>query len=73
MCQDQTKKRILVQTDQPDAWTGAVHLEMESFKRRDFVIWQGAYGDAAQAPLAMRNAVQGAKSRRARLRERPEA
>jgi len=34
---------------------------MESFERRDFVIWQGAGGDAAQAPLASRDAVQGAK------------
>jgi len=39
----------------------AVHLEMESFERQNFVIWQGACGDAARAPLAVRAAVQGAK------------
>jgi hypothetical protein len=40
---------------------GAVHLQLESFERRDFVVWQGAQGDAVQAPLALRNAVQNAK------------
>jgi len=34
---------------------------MESFERRDFVVWPGAWGDAARAPLASRDAVQGAK------------
>jgi hypothetical protein len=34
---------------------------MESFDRRDFAIWQGACGDAAQAPLASRDPVHGAK------------
>jgi hypothetical protein len=34
---------------------------MESFERRYFVVWQGARGDAVQAPLAARDAVQNAK------------
>jgi hypothetical protein len=41
--------------------TGADHLWMEAFERRNFVIWPGARGDAARAPLASRDAVQGAK------------
>jgi hypothetical protein len=35
---------------------------MESFERRDFVIWLGAGGDAARAPFASRDAVQSAKN-----------
>ncbi|MCA9689837.1 MAG: hypothetical protein KC636_09520 [Myxococcales bacterium] len=34
---------------------------MASFERRDFVIWRGAGGDAARAPLASRDDVQSAK------------
>lgn len=34
---------------------------MESFERRDFVIWRGAGGDAARAPLASRDAVESAR------------
>jgi hypothetical protein len=34
---------------------------MESFERWDFVIWQGAWGDAVQAPLAVRDDAQSAK------------
>jgi hypothetical protein len=34
---------------------------MEPFERRNFVLWQGAWGDAARAPLASRDAVQSAK------------
>jgi len=34
---------------------------MESFERRDLVIWLEACGDAAPAPLASRDAVQSAK------------
>jgi len=34
---------------------------MESFERRDFVIWRGVGGDTAQAPLAFHDAVQSVK------------
>jgi len=34
---------------------------METFERRDFVIWREACGDAVRAPLAVRDDVQSAK------------
>jgi hypothetical protein len=34
---------------------------MESFERRDFVFWLEAESDAVRAPLALRDAAQGAK------------
>jgi hypothetical protein len=34
---------------------------MESFERRDFVIWQEVHYDAVRAPLAVRDDVQSAK------------
>jgi len=45
---------------------------MESFERRDFVIWQGARGDAARAPLAARDAVQSAKEQAHTIGFRPD-
>jgi len=61
-----------VQTDQPDAWTGGVHLLNGIVNAGIFVIWQGALCDRRKRPLAMRNAVQGAKIPGApRSQERP--
>ncbi|MGJ8570136.1 MAG: hypothetical protein ACSHXI_05455 [Hoeflea sp.] len=51
----------------------AVHPEMESFERWDFVIWQGAGGDAARASLAVRDAVQSAREQVHTIASRPEA
>jgi hypothetical protein len=34
---------------------------MESFERRDFGFWLETESDAVQAPLALRDVVQGAK------------
>jgi hypothetical protein len=34
---------------------------MESFERRDFVIWREVCGDAVRAPLAVRDDAQSAK------------
>ena len=48
----------------------AFHLDMESFDRRYFVIWQGAWGAVVQAPQATRDAVQSAKEQGQAIAER---
>jgi hypothetical protein len=46
---------------------------MESSERRDFVIWQGACGDAVRAPLAVCDEVQSAKEQAHTIASRPDA